>query len=297
MNEDIQQEGVAVGKNEATSVFLPVGSRPCIHHFDGASRKGAPFFGWAGPVESWPEKKAPVIGFGKWVQNPISPYGGGDVTFTCPPLAIVMWGANSKQMRTKDKTTHFGFAGLAPFGNLHIVPLPQGTDARALFTQGGWQHPDIDAIIEQLTSATNNNVLTLGDYREVIASTKLEICSGFGITSTDFESTLSSWPMLAPIFSGWNSLIAKVDGLRSKANIRRRRQAYVDVGRAVRKLEVDGIEVTQMNIAALLLNHSEVTNHKIKEKVRKLKQLLGTNFEKVAACNKSIASSGPAHLH
>lgn len=255
--------------------------RTCTHHFGGASRKGAPFRGWAGPIDSWPEKKAPVVAFGKWVQKPRDLNGGGVVTFACLPLAVVMWGANSKEMRSKDKTTHFGFAGLAPDGNLRIELLPHGLDARGLFAQGGWQHPNIDTIIERLASANDSSSLTSGDCHTVLETTKMEISKGFGIKSRDFELTLSSWPMLVPVLNALNTLTTKKDALDAKSAVRRRRQASVGVRRAILKLEADGCEVNQMSIAALLLQKPNLTNHDIKEKVRKLKRILGANFADV----------------
>jgi len=45
-------------------------------------------------------------------------------------------------MSPRDKTTQFAFAGLEDAGGLWAAPLPAGTDARQIYSSGGWQSPE-----------------------------------------------------------------------------------------------------------------------------------------------------------
>ncbi|MFT0172071.1 hypothetical protein ACLKMY_24190 [Paraburkholderia mimosarum] len=108
----------------------------------GSYKKGAPFHGWAGSIADWPERRPPRLEFGKWTQDPSSARGGGAVTLEAVPYQLLMWGANSPKMSPRDKTTHFAFAGLEDAGGLWAAPLPAGTDARQIYSRGGWQPPE-----------------------------------------------------------------------------------------------------------------------------------------------------------
>ncbi len=117
--------------------------------FFGAGRKHGAFHGWCGEVIEWPVKSAPKIRFGEWRKDVNTDRGAGIATCTVRPYALIMFGANSSEMRSKDKTTHFGFAGLNEDGTLRVVVLPKNMDARALFGVGGWPTQNIDTFVAQ----------------------------------------------------------------------------------------------------------------------------------------------------
>lgn len=110
--------------------------------FSGSHKKGAPFRGWAGSIEDWPERRPPRLEFGKWTQDRSNAWGGGAVTLEAAPYQLLMWGANAPKMSPRDKTTQFAFAGLEDAGGLWAAPLPAGADARQIYASGGWQPPE-----------------------------------------------------------------------------------------------------------------------------------------------------------
>lgn len=103
------------------------------------------FRGWAGTIKEWPAGESPVIDFGGWSKDPRNEDGGGTVTFSAPAGALIMWGANAPGMDRRDKTTHFGIAGLGDERILRPVRLPEGQVAREIFEAGGWPIADVSA--------------------------------------------------------------------------------------------------------------------------------------------------------
>jgi hypothetical protein len=258
----------------------------CVHYFSGASRKRAPFRGWAGAIDAWPRGKPPVVGFGKWTIEPGNEYGGGDVRFTCRPFALVMWGANSEQMRVKDKTTHFGFAGLARNGQLRVAGLPSGVNARAIFDQGGWQPPSMETLLKKFvaSSVEADSPATLNALRNLIDQVRNETCSGYGIPRTHFDNVLSTWPQLHELTEAMKKVEAQLVECREEAKKNRLQQAINDVKCAVENLVRDGVEVTQLTVAAQLVPSGK-SGHEIKEKARQLRKILGESGLNVPEVN------------
>jgi len=253
----------------------------CQHIFAGASSKGAPFKGWGGSVIEWPIKKPPKVEFGMWESDKGNRYNGGRVIFQCQPFALVMYGANSMDMRTKDKTTHFGFAGLAPHGRLRIARLPEGCDAHKIFTDGGWIPPSLDDLSVRLVSLMQMSNVTFSQLTEQISTTKNAICDGYGIHQFEFSETVDSWTILEPIHSVLNIAEAQLKLLRVQSKENRYQQTLAMVNGAIAALQVDGKEITMSSIAALLVNEANEEASIVKEKIRGLKRSLGDDFQKI----------------
>jgi hypothetical protein len=250
----------------------------CVQSFRGARSKGAPFRGWAGSVIEWPSNDAPRIAFGTWIPEVESRYNGGVVRFQCRPLALVMFGANSKEMRVKDKTTHFGFAGLAPGGRLCVAQLPVGIDARQIFSAGGWSPPNVNELTAGLVSLTQNGETTSSELSNLIASTEKALLDGFGIYRGGLIETLDSWPILAPIHAALDAATLALRILRDKSKMERYRQAVAEVNVAIAALQAVGSDITLNAIAAVLVNETDPAAHVVKDKVRKLKRTLGNDL-------------------
>lgn len=77
----------------------------CTHYFNGAETKRRAFRGWAGRVAGWPEKGPPKLVFGTWHLDHANLWNGGTVIFECQPFDLVMFGANSAAMNSRDKTS------------------------------------------------------------------------------------------------------------------------------------------------------------------------------------------------
>ncbi|MBC7489602.1 MAG: hypothetical protein H7240_06090 [Glaciimonas sp.] len=267
--------------NMETAQMSALQTYECLHVFAGASRKGASFKGWGGPVIEWPSKKAPEVEFGTWKCDAGNPYNGGVVRFQCQPFTLLMYGANSKDMRSKDKTTHFGFAGLAPQGRLGIARLPEGCDAREIFINGGWTPPCLNELTSSMLSLMQMSNLTFSQLAEQITCTKKEICDGYGISQSLFGETLDSWPMLEAIQSALNVADTKLKLLRDQSKADRYQQTLEAVRLSIATLQANGKEITPSAIAVFLLNEPNETAHVVKEKIRGLKRILGNDYHQM----------------
>ncbi len=250
----------------------------CTHYFNGAGKKGHSFRGWAGRVAEWPEKTAPVVEFGTWNPEKANPYNGGTVIFNCQPFDLVMYGAKSATMDSRDKTTKFGFAGLGADGALRIINLPNDSDARKIFAAGGWQPPSPEEIAGCLLSSMQDEAITLSRLHEEINVVRTKTIDGFGIYHQQLEATLATWPILAPIH---NVLAAAAELLTAKkieAATARLQRTQVEVRGAVIALREAGGEPTNAAIAAFLLTEPNQSAHHVKEKMRSLKKILGDVF-------------------
>lgn len=252
----------------------------CTHYFNGAQKAGSPFRGWAGRVTEWPEKTAPMVDFGKWNPDKKNPYNGGTVVFDCQPFDLVMYGANLATMNSRDKTTRFGFAGLGLDGALRIADLPRDSDARKIFAAGGWLPPSPEEIAERLLSCMQDEAITSSRLNEEIEAARARTIEGFGMLSKQFDET-QLWPILFPILNALKASSELLAAKRSEAAAVRLKQAQVDVVGAVVALRVAGEEPTNAAVAAFLLSEPNLSAHRVKEKVRKLKKILGDDFFKV----------------
>lgn len=278
INQEINEKFALRTENSPTEI-VEKSLTTCMQKFQGSALKHMPFRGWAGTVIGWPSNQPPTLEFGKWIQNPSDLYGGGIVTFVCKPFSLVMWGANSKDMRSKDKTTNFGFAGLAPEGKLCISPLPKGVNARTIFEQGGWNPPSVEKLLEKLESAFRDKAESTAHAREILSQVSAEICAGFGIQTSNFEATLASWPMLEPLQRDIENLSVKIEVIQAENMHKRIQIANAEVSQAISILKARGDEVTQISIANFMLQGTAAGAHAIKEKARKLRKLLGENFQ------------------
>lgn len=132
-------------------MFIPM-DRMLTIDFAGATKKHVPFRGWAGPITEWQEKEAPKVSFGKWMPKQGCAYGSGTVTFSAKPFSVIMWGSNGPGMRPNDKTTAFGFAGLADAGGLCGIKLAKDVNARELYAAGGFQPADPEIHTQKIQS-------------------------------------------------------------------------------------------------------------------------------------------------
>ncbi len=205
--------------------------------FSGAAKKGESFHGWAGPVVSWPEDAPPQVDFGKWQPDRASPRGAGVVDFSARPFALMMYGANSKTMRAKDKTTKFAFAGLTDEGDLRAVDLGE-LDARDMFLNGGYHPPGVDVLASQIANisfAPNHTEGILNVLVEVAASFKavglvaprLNGMPGYHVAEIaglkDRLPTIEKhWSMLTPLCRAVATKIAEWELERSAAKAKRK---------------------------------------------------------------------------
>lgn len=251
----------------------------CIFKFNGAGRKGCAFIGWGGRVVDWPEKAAPKVEFGKWIPSTDNRWNGGKISFVCQPLDLVMVGANSKQMRSKDKTTQFGFAGYSMDGKtLRFIRLIDGMDARKIFSDGGLKpaktpeqiadHLLVSVRQDNATTATLNEAL--GNAQEV---TEVE----YGVRPQEFAETIAAWPFFEPL----NEAVTAAKELLKVKQADISAAVSAEVLKAIDALNEKNVEVTNLTIASYLTNEP-VEAYKCKEKVRKLKKLLGEEFCKLS---------------
>lgn len=249
----------------------------CIHIFDGAKVKGQPFHGWAGRVTEWLENSAPKVDFGKWTQDKSNRYGGGEVVFTCEPFDLVMFGANSKTMRSFDKSTQFGFAGLSVNSTIKIALLPSGIDARNIFAEGGWKTPDPQAVGDSLYKILDSKNLTLSELDEHVASIRLQVINGFGVNRFELDDVLTCWAILSPIQSALKLANDKKTELREQRAAMNLQHAKAKVVNTVAALRELGVEPTYLSITDYWLKGHQ-SNFEAKENVRKLKKILGEHL-------------------
>lgn len=245
----------------------------CVHHFQGASRKRAPFRGWAGLVTAWPEKSAPTVAFGQWRPDVHSEYGGGSVRFVVPPFTLLMWGANSTEMRSKDKTTNFGFAGLSTEGRLRIAALPQGSDARDVFARGGWHPPDIKGIVKKMEFLIAGGTQTPSELSSGMDAVRAEVCLGFGIAPLELKAVLQSWTQLSCLECALSQAEQQLAQMRANAKAVRLAKTVFEVKSVIQELEALGQDLTQLSISTRLVPAGS-SPHQIKEKARNIKKAL-----------------------
>lgn len=237
----------------------------CKIEMSGASR-GSVFRGWAGRIGEWLERSAPQIEFGKWLpHDPRRRGSGGIVEFECEPFEIVMYGANSKGMHPRDKTTKFGFAGLGLNGQLCVIELPPESDAVRLFVAGGWQHPKPEDIAEEIEAVVIEST-GLSVATDHLLEIKAKTIDGFGfardgnypqrhgisLTEEGFDNILVSWPLLAPIRSAWQK---KQQQYADAAKVRRaQREAswMAAIQTVIADLESEGLVVTSEAVVSRL---------------------------------------------
>lgn len=257
-----------------------------IHQFTGPSRKGADFYGWAGPVVEWAENSTPRVAFGDWKRDPAT--GGGAVAFECQPFQLCMYGANSPKMAARDKFTYFAFAGLGAEGRLRLQRLPEGTDAREVFEVGNWTPPSVAKMTGQITSLAD--IEFQGQLEQAIIIMKL--CSdGFGmdihlprgaIGPSDklkfieaVAATAAKWPQLSELVPAIGSFLefhVKEWRSRRESGAEARKSAFE---KAVSEVQATGSEITPVRIAAWMMGLREIGEsipHEVKEKAQKLKK-------------------------
>lgn len=232
-----------------------------------------PFHGWAGVITGWPEKASPKVDFGTW--NPI----GRTVTFDCQPFQLCMFGANSKDMHSRDKFTYFAFAGLGTDGTLVLQHLPKGTDAREVFTAGGWMPPSIDHLANQVNLVDSMET----EYWALID----ECCNGFGMPlvrhdEQRFFSVLGSWPMLEPLHTAFLALRERkdhmvADGRAASAQTRKARLEEVLAEMRSANLVISSLTAASRMLGIELPADATIP-HKVKEAARKLKKEFGGYF-------------------
>jgi hypothetical protein len=253
----------------------------CTHYFTGSGKKGRPFRGWGGRVAEWTEKTAPKVEFGTWNPDKADPYNGGTVVFDCRPFDLVMFGANSKTMNSRDKTTQFGFAGLGPDGALRISDLPGDVDARKIFAAGGWLPPSSEEVAGCLLFGMQDRAITPSRLHEEINAVRKKTIEGFGIRSQQLDVTLPIWQILSPIHNVLAAASELLAAKRSEAAAARLQRAQVEVMAAVIALREAGEEPTNASVAGFLLGEPNHSAYHVKEKVRSLKKMLGDEFFRV----------------
>jgi hypothetical protein len=256
-------------------------SYKCLKQFSGASAKRAPFKGWAGPVVEWELKKPPTVDFGKWTSERASEYNGGTVECQCQPLALVMFGANSKDMRVKDKTTQFGIAGLAPNRQLHIAPLPRGIDARAIFAAGGWSAPNVDELAKELRIILAKVHLVPIELENELQSFERKICEGFFIIHRDLFDTLSSWPELSVLHADLQEATTNLQKMKAQYKESHRIKMLCAVNKAIEKLKTSEKDISLLAVASILVDEPDLNQHSVKEKARHIKRLLGDEIDQL----------------
>ncbi len=254
------------------------------HRFNGPKRR--PFYGWAGVVSEWPDKAAPMVDFGKWKSDPA---GGGTVTFECQPFQLCMFGANSKEMQSRDKSTYFAFAGLGIDGALVLHCLPEGTDAREVFAAGQWIPPAIDDIVDAVNRAGS---LEPNGMEEDIPALMRRCADGFGMNlgyrpnEKSFQNILTSWPMLSPlhaVFLAVREKQARAIAEKRAASADRRRVRFEEV---LAEMAATNDEITPIIVASRMLGipltMEAVISRKVKDKAKELRRDFGDHFPEVS---------------
>lgn len=250
------------------------------HRFD--APKGRPFHGWAGVIFEWPVKTAPNVDFGIWK---VDPSGGGTVTFQCRPFQLCMLGANSREMQVRDKFTYFAFAGLGNNGNLVLQRLPQDTDARAVFSEGGWKPPAIDDIVASVKHACS---LELEEMETEICAVKRKCIDGFGMNlghrpnELRFFDVLASWQMLAPLHTAFLLAREKQERLGAERGLMSANARKVRLENVLAEMRAANAEISPLTVAFWMMGISSTDDttipYKVKDKAKRLQKEFFAHF-------------------
>lgn len=227
----------------------------CVVAFGGASAKYRPFRGWGGSVVEWEEKAAPHVDFGKWLPTKGCLRNSGEVVFKCQPFQLVLFGANSKEMDQRDKTTQFGFVGLDVEG-VRVALLPKGADAQQVFLDG-WKTPSFEEVLAKVNAASRLD--DLADIQSFVAQ-------GFGMAgSADFSAVARFWAEKVPslqaiqdtLFAKKNELTARRAEVKKRISDERRPA----VQQVIIEMHSAGVEVSIESVAERLAEAGGMKRH------------------------------------
>ena len=252
-------------------------------HFEVPKRR--PFHGWAGVIIDWPKESPPKINFGTWMREQCS------VTFECVPFQLCMFGANCKEMHSRDKFTQFAFAGLGTDGALVLQPLPEGKDARDVFEVGSWTPPDVNDMVNRVNSASISKLESMSpaiDLENEFYTLMLECANGFGMclgtrpNELKFLNVLSSWPVLAPLHKAFLALRAKHAQLVKENQTASLEARKFRLNEVLAEMRLDNLEITSVAAASRILCFELTADspipHKVKDAARRLRRDFGNYF-------------------
>jgi|GEM_PF-4948226 CHASE3 domain sensor protein len=198
-----------------------------------------------------------------------------------------MYGANSKEMSSRDKFTYFAFAGLGTDGALELQRLPEGTDARQLFAAGGWIPPDIVDLVDRINHAGSSELEGVPPVERLdneFNTLMMECANGFGMGIGNWQkeqlffNILASWPMLAPLHTAFLALRekhAQMVAERRAASLEKRKARLDEV---LVEMRADKLEITSINAAVRIQGIALTAEEKIPHKVKDLAKRLRKDF-------------------
>jgi hypothetical protein len=209
--------------------------------FKGASAKRQPFKGWVGKITAWPEGEPPELRFGRWIPEKGNRYNGGCAEIDgIEPGEVFLYGAASKEMRVKDKTTLFGRAELDDDGQLRVARLHKEDGDARLKWQSRWTM-DSTALDSELAKLAHLAVDGTADpLREMLAilNRVAEVCllkKSSAFTTENHIALADEWltrskglrerqPQLIPIFDQAADFVAQWKDERMKRRAEHKRK-------------------------------------------------------------------------